>query len=133
MKRIIVLDTFALLSFFHKERGWQKVEAVLRQAGQDQAPALLSIINLGEFYYILRRKVGEAKAAEALDLLGYLPVNVCPVDQTFVLEAARIKATRKISYADAFCVNLAVMQKGEVVTGDPEFREVEDLVRIEWL
>jgi predicted nucleic acid-binding protein len=36
--------------------------------------------------------------------------------------AARVKAKHKISYADCFAAALAKIRKGEVITGDREFK-----------
>ena len=49
------------------------------------------------------------------------------------LEAAHIKASHPLSYADAFVVAVAINQKAIVLTGDPEFESVETLVNVEWL
>lgn len=40
-------------------------------------------------------------------------------------EAACIKAFKKMLYTDCFSTALAKMAKGELVTGDPEFKQVE--------
>ena len=47
--------------------------------------------------------------------------------------AAHIKAGHAISYADAFAVALAQDRGATILTGDPEFKEVEHLIPIEWL
>ena len=48
---------------------------------------------------------------------------------------AHIKAHYPVSYADAFAVALAQEMDGPVVTGDPEFKRVEDegLISVVWL
>ena len=122
MKGKIVLDSFALVSFFHKEPGWEKMQK-----------ALLSVINWGEFYYIIRRKVGRRKAEEALALLEQLPVTILSVDEKLVKEAAEIKPDYAVSYADAFCIETAQRSNGKVFTNDPEFELVKHLVTIIWL
>jgi hypothetical protein len=38
-----------------------------------------------------------------------------------------------MSLADCFAAALAVRVNGDVFTGDPEFREVEDTIRVVWL
>ncbi len=48
-------------------------------------------------------------------------------------EAARFKAAHKISYADCFAAALAKLHKGEVITGDKEFKTVEGEIKIAWL
>jgi ribonuclease VapC len=50
-----------------------------------------------------------------------------------IIEAAKIKGQYALSFADCFAVATAVKEKATVVTGDPEFRKVEELVGIDWL
>ena len=69
MNNRIVLDSFALVCFFHKEPGWEKVKEVLYGLSSSDQNAFLSAINWGEFYYIVKRRVGKKKAQEALALL----------------------------------------------------------------
>jgi len=51
----------------------------------------------------------------------------------YVLDAAHIKANYPISYADAFVVVAAQKLNGTIMTGDPEFQDITELARIEWL
>ena len=129
----IILDSFALLCFFHKEPGWEKVKSLLGDLSRIGEKALLSRINWGEFYYILHRRVGRDKTEEALSLLDQLPIDILPVDDLLVREAAEIKARHPIAYADAFCAALAQRHRGRILTGDPEFKVVEKLVDVHWL
>jgi hypothetical protein len=43
------------------------------------------------------------------------------------------RLSRAISYAGAFAVALAQEMTATLVTGDPEFKRVESLVKIMWL
>ena len=129
----IVLDSFALVCFFHKEPGWEKVKEVFYGLSSSDQTALLSAINWGEFYYIVKRRVGRNKAEEALALLEQLPITVFPVDNDLVKEAAEIKSDYPISYADAFCIALAQRSECQILTNDPEFEVVRHLVTVIWL
>lgn len=128
-----VLDSFALVSLFHKEPGWEKVRAALYEQQRAGTKAYLNWINWGEFYYIIKRKVGATKAVEALHLLEQLPIEPVPVDQQLVREAAEIKSEHAVSYADAFCIATARRLSGTVLTSDPEFHAVEHLITVRWL
>ena len=130
MNANIVLDSFALVSFFHKEPGWEKVKEVFYGLSSGNQKAFLSIINWGEFYYIVKRRVGKRKAEESLALLEQLPVIITSVDDDLVREAAEIKADYPVSYADAFCIATARRSEAKILTNDPEFRKVEHLVTV---
>ena len=55
--------------------------------------------------------------------------------QTIVLDsfALVIKAEYPVAYADAFCIATAKRVNGQILTSDPEFKAVENLVPILWL
>jgi uncharacterized protein len=129
----LVLDSFALVSLFHKEPGWEKVRAVLYEQQRAGTKAYLNWINWGEFFYIVKRRVGAAQAGEALHLLEQLPIELVPVDQPLVRDAAEIKSEHAVSYADAFCIATARRLSGTVLTSDPEFHAVEHLIAVQWL
>jgi len=129
----VVLDSFALVSLFHREPGWRTVQAALYEQARANTTAVLNWINWGEFFYIVRRRVGASRANDTLRLLEQLPVDLYPVDQPLVREAAEIKSDYSVSYADAFCIATARRLNGTVLTSDPEFRAVKHLVRIRWL
>jgi ribonuclease VapC len=96
-------------------------------------PRYADWINWGEFFYIVKRRVGPAKTVEALRLLEQLPIELFPVDQPLVRAAAEIKSEHALSYADAFCVATAQRLDATVLTNDPEFESVEPLIKIRWL
>jgi ribonuclease VapC len=142
MSSKIVLDSFALVSFFHKEAGWKKVKEVFYELSSASQKALLSIINWGEFYYIVKRRAGKQKAEETLALLEQLPVKILSVDDELVKEAAEIKADYPVSYADAFCIATAQRSEADILTNDseadiltndPEFKSVQNLVKVTWI
>jgi predicted nucleic acid-binding protein len=128
-----VLDTFALLAYLKDESGAARIEEILEQAEKEKCHLFVSIINLGEVFYIVERKGGISEAQNALALIGQLPVEVLPANEQTVFAAAHIKATHRLSYADAFAVVGALNKNAVVLTGDPEFVAVESIVKVEWL
>ena len=56
-----------------------------------------------------------------------------PAERVLTLSAARLKARHRISYADAYCAALADMSGFPVVTGDPEFRQLEGRIQLGWI
>lgn len=133
MSEKLVLDSFALVSLFHREPGWQVVQRALYDQEKSRSRAILSWINWGEFYYTVKHRVGTARTTEALRLLEQLPIELFPVDHALVRAAAEIKSEHALSYADAFCVATAQRLDATVLTGDPEFNSVKRLIRIRWL
>jgi ribonuclease VapC len=128
-----ILDSFAFLAYLENEPAARRVEKVLQDAEAGNCRVCISIINLGEILYTIERKFGLTKAQDALALIQKLPVEILPAEDQTVLAAAHIKATHPISYADAFVVAAAQAVGGVILTGDPEFQEVGELAKIEWL
>jgi ribonuclease VapC len=50
-----------------------------------------------------------------------------------VIQAARIKAEYPLSFADCFAVATARKNNSVIMTGDPEFKRIENLVTVEWI
>lgn len=132
-KTIYVLDAFAFMAYFENEPGAERVEQILQEVKGGNAQACISIINLGEVVYNTERKHGLTKAQDTLALIQEMPIEILPADNQTVLAAAHIKANHPISYADAFVVVAAQKLNGVVMTGDPEFYDVTELAKIEWL
>lgn len=132
-KRRRLLDSFALLAFLAGEPAGVGVERRLDAANRAGERILMNDVNIGEVFYVTARTRSLEAADVFLRRLETLPIE--PIGNTFddVMAAARIKARYPMSYADAFAVVTAMKHDAAVVTGDPEFRAVADLVEIEWL
>lgn len=125
MKRV-VFDSFALLAFFRNEKGKEEISDLLVQLGKGEKEGFLSVINLGEIYYISHRKDSFDKAEEALLATINFPIQIEDADIGITLEAAKIKAKYKLSYADAFAAALTIAKKATLITGDPEFKNLKE-------
>lgn len=128
-----ILDSFALMAYLENEVSGEQVTRILRKATAGEIHVYFSLINYGECLYIIEREQGLTKAQEMIAVVDQLPIEVVPVDRLRIFAAAHIKAHYSLSYADAFVVALAQEFNATVITGDPEFRQVENSVSILWL
>lgn len=128
-----VLDSYAVLAYFQGEKAGAKVKDILKQSLRGDAFIYLSSINLGEVYYIIARKMGIDRAKEIVRDISRLPVEVVDATVERVLDAAEVKASFSLSYADAFAVGTAKEFSAAVVTGDPEFKQAKVMVSIYWI
>ena len=62
-----------------------------------------------------------------------LPLLLVQNDFQSLIDAARIKAEYPLSFADCFSVATARREHAIIFTGDPEFKKIEHLAKIEWL
>ena len=128
-----VLDSFALLAYMGGEQGEGRVKEILIGASRNESSVLLSLINLGEVVYITERERGLANAQAVLAIIEQLPIKILDVDRQTVLEASHIKTRYPVAYTDAFAMAIAQLNDAVLVTGDPEFEVVKDIVQIEWI
>ncbi len=125
-----VLDSFALLAFFRAETGGPHVRSLLADTTTQTA---IATVNLGEVAYRTEREFGFERVQDVLGKVVEFQIDVVDVDRPLALVAARHKATYKMSYADCIATALAQRLEAPLVTGDPDFQQVEHLVNVEWL
>ena len=132
-KQKYILDSYALLAYFQAEPAGVEVRSILKDASSNQVAAYLSVISLGEIYYIITRKMGKEIADTSVKDISCLPIGLIDVTIERVLAAAHVKAQHPVSYADAFVVAAAVEHSATIVTGDREFKETESMAAVLWL
>ena len=131
-----VLDSWALIAFFEDEPAAEQVESLLLKAEAGIHKLLLCVVNWGEIYYNTMREVSQEAAEQTAKEMAGLTIEIIGVDDKnleLVRQAAIYKATRKLAYADAFAAALTKIRDAELVTGDREFKVVEEEIRIGWL
>jgi len=128
-----VLDSWALLCYLEQEPGFEKIIKLFEKAVESSKPLFMCIVNWGEVYYQVARRFGEQKAQEIEHLIQTLPITIVEANKELTREAARIKAIKRMAYADCFAVALALLKKAELYTGDLEFKAVEKDVKVAWL
>jgi predicted nucleic acid-binding protein len=133
LKGPFIFDSHALLKLFQKEKGYEKVVHLLEEIRKTGATKFLNVINLGEIIYSTKREFGDQKKLEVLANIERLGFTILEVPKDLVFQAAEYKAQYSISYADCFALASAIEQKATIVTGDPEFKKVEQLVDILWI
>jgi len=132
MKRY-VLDSFSLIAFFERDKGFEIVLDLFDKAISDKAELLMNIINWGEVYYIILREQGNEKADLFETNFEKLPVELIYPDKSLIKNASTYKAYNALSYADCIAAATADIHKGILVTGDKEFEQLEKNINIEWL
>ncbi len=128
-----IFDSYALLKFFQKEKGYEKVAQLLDEARKLGAKKYLNAINLGEIIYSTKRAFGDQKKLEVLANIERLNFTILPIPNNLIFKAAEYKTQYNISYADCFALASALEYKAILVTGDPEFKKVEHLLEIMWV
>ena len=128
-----IFDSHALLKFFQKEKGHEKVTHLLEEIRKTAGVKYINAINLGEIIYSTKREFGDQKKLEVLANIERLTFTILPVPNNLIFQAAEYKAQYALSYADCLALASTVEHKATLVTGDPEFKKVENLVDIVWI
>jgi predicted nucleic acid-binding protein len=129
--RRYVLDANALVGLFEDRKVIaEKVEHLLSDALLRGIPLLMSAVNWGEVFYTEWRYRGEAMAREAEAKLHVMPIAVISVDQERATRAGALKQKHGLGYADAFAAELAIERNAWLVTADPEFSKVGQMLSI---
>jgi predicted nucleic acid-binding protein len=131
---VFVLDSSAVLRHIDGEAGADRVEEIIRLALLGEAEVQLSALQWGEIAGIQRRRFGVQEQMRVLQSLLQFDIRVIPATAERAVRAAEIKEDRKLAYADAFAIELAMDSPDHLlVTADYDFKEVADLARIEFL
>lgn len=128
-----VLDSWAILEWMSgRQPASARVAGLLDDAEHGRSRLLMSAINVGEVYYFLRKHHSEALAESWRESSRTLPVTIEVPAAEDIWNAATLKSRFPIAYADAFAAALAQKFNCPLVTGDPEFRCVDQL-ELDWI
>lgn len=131
-----VLDSYAVIGYLENEPFADWLQQLLLSARKGRCRLYIHAIQLGEVYYITLREQGKKIADLAYARIKAFPVTVIDaIDEKLLLSAASLKAKFPVSYADAFAAALAQIYAAVLLTGDPEFKIIEEkgLLTIKWL
>ncbi len=132
-KKNIVLDSWAMMAFFENEPAAEQVEKIIIEAHQNGIPLMMSVVNVGELWYNTVRGHSQVDAERVIQELGNLGIELVEATWEITKQAAIFKTKGKLAYADCFAAALAKLRKAEVVTGDPEFKQIEGEVKVLWV
>ncbi len=124
-----VLDTSALLCLLEDEDGAEAVEKIIRAHGSRRR-VFVSFISWMEFYYVNHQERGEAEARHRYSLLRDLPLQTVESDEELGLSAGRIKASHRLSVADAWIAATAKRLGAALMHKDPEFEPLSGDIRL---
>jgi predicted nucleic acid-binding protein len=131
---VFVLDSSAVLRHIDNETGAERVQAILQSCLRGGCEIQISAVQWGEIAGKLQKRFGHQEERKILRWLLEIDLNVVSATADRAAHAAEIKVERKLSYADAFAVELAMDSADHIlVTSDYNFKAVADLARIEFL
>lgn len=125
-----ILDSTAFLALFEDEDGAETVQKLLEQAKKGEIIVFISFVSFTEIFYITFREKGEEEAKKRIELMNRLAITRVESSPDLGLISGRLKATYKISFADTWIAATAIFYDAILVHKDPEFKQLEDEVRV---
>jgi PIN domain nuclease of toxin-antitoxin system len=112
----VVLDACALIAYLNGEEGADQVETLFRSGKQVQ----MSCVNLLEVAYnAIKASQNPDAAEELMEEISKLPISVIwDVPMAVFLEASRLKASYRISLADAVAAAFSRIFMCQLATSD---------------
>lgn len=133
MIQLRLLDATSLLIFLQKEGAYEKVKSLFREAQDVEQPVLIHQMSVGEVFSITARSFSKEKAEAFLPLLEVLPIRIVESGMEDVLLAARLQADHNMGFVNALIAATAKKENAVLMTGNEEFRALEDVIAIDWL
>jgi len=118
-------DTSALLTLRDNEPGAEQVADLLYQAQNGKIKALVCFISLMEIMYRVWKDEGEQDGRLAYEQVHSLPVSIVHESAPLLEKAAVLKATHRLSLADAWIGAMAILEGATLVHKDPEFDSLQ--------
>ena len=131
--KVVVLDSWATIAYLEDEASAERVADIIADAHEEEIPLLMSVVNAGEVWYIIARESSVADADASINQLRDLGIEFVDADWNLAKDAGYFKSKNKMSFADCFAAALAKQRKAHLTTGDPEFKQVESEIAINWL
>jgi predicted nucleic acid-binding protein len=133
MIKTYVLDANAVLDLIEAGPGFVKVEQLLQAALRNDAAVLMSVLNMGEVFYLLWQRRGEEKARQTIPNLSRLPIQIVIVDFPQAIQAGELKAVHNIPYVDCVTAALTFLRQATLVTSDHDFEKLGRHFPILWI
>lgn len=125
-----VLDSYAILAFLQQEQGWERIRELIRGAVEGNIELYMSIINIAEVKYMITRR--SKNRPQVMAAIEALPIHILSADE-YVEQVIDLKAEYPVSLGDCFAAAAAIDLDCPLVTADPEFRKLEEVLLVEWL
>ncbi len=131
--KALVLDSWAVIAYLEDEPSGGRIADLIAGAHDEEIPVYMCVVNAGEVWYIIAREISEKEANSSIKELHDLRIQIEDADWEITQEAVRFKSMHKMSCADCYAAALAKVKKADFVTGDREYKAIEDQVQIHWV
>ncbi|KAF5415404.1 MAG: tRNA(fMet)-specific endonuclease VapC [Candidatus Methanophagaceae archaeon] len=123
----VLIDSWAWIEYFRGSKAGEQIKGVIEDSEEKM---VISTINIAEVYRLILRFYSEDFAEEKIEAMKQRAF-VCDVIEEIAVEAAKIKHKKKWGLGDSLIYATAKKEGARVLTGDPDFKDVEGVIFIE--
>ncbi len=120
---LLLFDSWAWVEYLTKGTKGARVKELFDNPSNI---ILTTKINLYEVYAKVLREEGIQKAEKCLDLL-VSSSRIAEFDIEIIKHAAQLKVKRKFGLADSIILATAIKNNARLITGDPDFKDVNEV------
>jgi len=127
----VLVDSWAWIEYFEGSVAGEKVKELIENS---QDKVIISVVNIAEVYNSFLRVYSHPDNelyAEASRKAMKQRSYVYEVDEEIAVDSARIKHEKKWGLGDSIIYATAKREGAEVLTGDPHFRGLKDVIFLE--
>jgi len=120
-----LIDSWAWIEYFRGSKAGEKVRKYIE--GENEI--IISTINMAEIYRWILRFYDEKIAEEKRNFIKKRAI-VIDVTEEIAIKSAKIKHKLKWGLGDSIIYATAKQEKAKVLTGDPHFKNLKDVIYI---
>lgn len=121
---IALLDSWAWVEFFAGSKTGETIKTYVMDEDQE---IIMSSINLAEIYRIALDRFDE-QTAEKRRRAMISRCYLIPVDEEIAIKGAKFRHERDCGLGDALIYATAIREGAKVLTGDPHFKGLKDVI-----
>lgn len=121
---IVLIDSWAWVEFFAGSKTGELVRTYVMDENQE---IIISSINLAEIYRIALDRFDE-KTAEKRRRAMITRCYLIPLDEEIAVMGTRFRLERDWELGDALIYATAIREGARVLTGDPHFKGLNDVI-----
>lgn len=122
----VLVDSWAWIEYLKGTKAGERAKGIIESS---EDVAIVSTINIAEVFHWILRFYDEKLAKEKLRVIKRRTF-VCDVNEEIALRAAKVKKERKWGLGDSIIYATAKEEKAKVLTGDPDFKGLDDVIFI---
>ena len=120
----VLIDSWAWVEFFRGSKKGEEIKAYVMDENQD---IIISSINLAEIYRLALDRFDE-QTAEKRRRAMISRCYLIPVDEEIAIKGAKFRHERDWGLGDALIYATAIREEAKVLTGDPHFKGLKDVI-----